>query len=129
MAHSPGGRDDSTARQKRTVSVTLRGQRFSFRSGDDQEYIERVARYVNTKLDQIQQATGRVETGQIALLAALDIADDLFRQKGCDERLRREVESRGNALLGAIDRIQSELDERQAVAVARAPAAGRATER
>lgn len=63
----------------RVVSVDIQGLRYPIRSGLDEQYIVRLASYVDAKM---QRATNEVPTGEsmkIAVLAALNIADELFR--------------------------------------------------
>ena len=67
---------DSTTR---VVSVEIQGLRYPIRSDLDEHYIVRLASYVDAKM---QRATNEVPTGEslkIAVLAALNIADELFR--------------------------------------------------
>jgi cell division protein ZapA len=65
----------------RVVSVEIQGLRYPIRSGLDETYIVRLASYVDAKM---QRATNEVPTGEslkIAVLAALNIADELFRAR------------------------------------------------
>jgi cell division protein ZapA len=70
---------DSPESATRVVSVEIQGLRYPIRSGLDEQYIVRLAGYVDAKM---QRATNEVPTGEslkIAVLAALNIADELFR--------------------------------------------------
>jgi len=71
--------DDTPDSGTRVVSVEIQGLRYPIRSGLDEQYIVRLASYVDAKM---QRATNEVPTGEslkIAVLAALNIADELFR--------------------------------------------------
>jgi cell division protein ZapA len=75
---SPDARGESTTR---VVSVEIQGLRYPIRSDLDEQYIVRLAAYVDAKM---QRATNEVPTGEsmkIAVLAALNIADELFRAR------------------------------------------------
>jgi cell division protein ZapA len=66
-------------RPSRVVSVEIQGARYAIRSTLDELYIVRLAEYVDAKM---QRATNEVPTGEsmkVAILAALNIADELFR--------------------------------------------------
>jgi cell division protein ZapA len=63
------------------VSVEIQGARYAIRSDLDAQYIVRLAAYVDAKM---QRATNEVPTGEsmkVAILAALNIADELFRAR------------------------------------------------
>ncbi|MBI5416702.1 cell division protein ZapA [Candidatus Poribacteria bacterium] len=49
------------------------------KSSHDSNYIERLAEYVDVKMKDIAENTSIVSTNKIAVLAALNIADELFQ--------------------------------------------------
>jgi len=68
-------------RPSRVVSVEIQGARYAIRSDLDEQYIVRLAGYVDAKM---QRAGNEVPTGEsmkVAILAALNIADELFRAR------------------------------------------------
>jgi cell division protein ZapA len=68
-------------RPSRVVSVEIQGARYAIRSDLDEQYIVRLASYVDAKM---QRAGHEVPTGEsmkVAILAALNIADELFRSR------------------------------------------------
>ena len=72
---------DTPESTTRVVSVEIQGLRYPIRSDLDEHYIIRLASYVDAKM---QRATNEVPTGEslkIAVLAALNIADELFRSR------------------------------------------------
>lgn len=105
------GRNEEEARsvvtEKRAVKLELLGRRFTVRSDDDDEYIQGLVEFVNNKLTEIREATGRIDADSIALLAALDIADALFRERREARELRREVKERSRRLLESMERVSS----------------------
>jgi cell division protein ZapA len=66
---------------KRKVEVLLMGQRFTVRSDRDDKYIEGLSRIVNEQLEDIKNNARTVSSHHIALLAALNIADELARMR------------------------------------------------
>jgi cell division protein ZapA len=88
---------DTPESTTRVVSVEIQGLRYPIRSDLDEQYIIRLAAYVDAKM---QRATNEVPTGEsmkIAVLAALNIADELFRARDGatpdhSELLRRTTE-------------------------------------
>lgn len=71
----------NTAGTKKKVEVVLMGERFSVRSDRDQNHIEHLSRIVNDQLEAINTNTRTMSAHHVALLAALNIADDLARTK------------------------------------------------
>jgi cell division protein ZapA len=70
---------DTLHRPSRVISVEIQGARYAIRSDLDEQYIVRLASYVDAKM---QRAGNEVPTGEsmkVAILAALNIADELFR--------------------------------------------------
>ena len=56
------------------------------------DYLKRLAKYVDDKMQQIGEANKRLGTSKVAVLTAVNLADELFRAR---KRLR-ELESRLN---------------------------------
>ncbi|HCU24658.1 MAG TPA: hypothetical protein DF383_06555 [Deltaproteobacteria bacterium] len=80
-------------KMKKTFEVTLFNQKFQLKSESDEHYVQRVADYVNQKLFDIQEKTKSVSSLNVALLAALNIADDFFKMK--HERKDKVHQARG----------------------------------
>jgi cell division protein ZapA len=86
------------------VSVEIQGLRYPIRSDLDESYVVRLASYVDAKM---QRATNEVPTGEsmkIAVLAALNIADELFRLRDASPPDHSELIRRTNALEELVDR-------------------------
>ena len=98
-------------RPSRVVSVEIQGARYAIRSALDEQYIVRLAAYVDAKM---QRATNEVPTGEslkIAVLAALNIADELFRCRGAGTiehaELMRRTHDLERLVTQAIDRLHA----------------------
>ena len=68
-------------RSSRVVHVDIHGQRYAVRSDLDPSYISELAAYVDEKM---QLAATEVQSGEsmkVAVLAALNIADELFTSR------------------------------------------------
>ena len=81
-----------------TVTVEIFGGQYAVRSGLDAEYVKRVAQYVDRKMHNAADQTRGGDTVRIAVLAALNIADEHFRLReaqaggGDARRLTLELE-------------------------------------
>jgi cell division protein ZapA len=63
------------------VHVEIFGQDYAVRGGEDPGYVERLASYVDEQMKEVSRAGGAVDSLRIAVLAALNIADERFQLK------------------------------------------------
>ena len=71
---------------KNVVQVQIFGHSYTIRGEADQDYITSVAAYVDRKMREITEKLPVASLSKVAILASLNIADELFK-----ERARREV--------------------------------------
>jgi cell division protein ZapA len=79
------------------VKVEIFGQTYSIQGDLDQAYVQKLARYVDEKMNAIADVTRTVDTQKVAVLAALAIADELHgmqRDRSDREELLREQAER-----------------------------------
>jgi cell division protein ZapA len=79
------------------VKVQIFGQTYSIAGDLDTAYVQKLAAFVDAKMQTIADATGTVDTQKTAVLAALAIADELHnaqRDRGDREELLREQAER-----------------------------------
>jgi cell division protein ZapA len=79
------------------VKVQIFGQPYSIQGDLDARYVQKLAGYVDQKMQAIADATATVDTQKIAVLAALAIADELHnmqRERSDEEELLREQAER-----------------------------------
>lgn len=67
--------------EKTKAKVILAGQEFNLASEGSAEHIHELADYVNAKIDEIQRVYPSLSTTNCALLASLNIAEELFEVK------------------------------------------------
>jgi cell division protein ZapA len=61
------------------VHVEIFGQDYAVRGGDDPKYVEKLASFVDEQMKEVSRTSGAVDSLRIAVLAALNIADERFR--------------------------------------------------
>jgi len=88
---------------ERLVEVNIFGHDYTIKTDADTEYIQKIAKYVDEKMDEIVRNTKTVSTLNTAILAALNIADDFFRELEKREELLEEVENRSMEIVKTID--------------------------
>ena len=72
------------ARSKdRLIQVEVYGQRYSLRAEDetDARHVEQLAAHVDRKMREIAQTTPTVDSFKVAVLAAVNIADEMYRAR------------------------------------------------
>lgn len=63
----------------RVVTVEIQGLRYPIRSALDEQYVIELAGYIDAKMARAASEVPTGETMKIAVLAALNVADELFR--------------------------------------------------
>ncbi len=85
------------------VTVEIMGQRFLLRSSLDIEYINRLASYVDRKIQAATEHSTGGDTVRIAVLAAMNIADEYFRSRDTETSLERAVKTRASEIERMVD--------------------------
>jgi cell division protein ZapA len=91
------------AGKERLVEIKVFGQTYTVKTDAEEEHIQRVARYVNEKMDEVTRNTKSVSSLSVAILTALNIADDLIREREKRIALLQEVEKKSKDLTEKIN--------------------------
>ena len=87
------------------ISVEIHGQRYPIRSGLDQEYVARLAHYVDEKMRAAADSTPTGDALRLAVLTALNVADELFRCRDGARLRSGELAERAGELERLLDRV------------------------
>jgi cell division protein ZapA len=87
----------------RVVSVEIQGLRYPILSTLDAAYIARLATYVDGKLRAASDESPSGDSMKLAVVAALNIADEYFRSREQEESLVDEFERRTEDLERLLD--------------------------
>ena len=82
------------------VELIIMNHKFIINSDKDKKYLEQLADYVNAKADKIIKQTKSVDSFNVAVLTALNIADDFISNK-------TEVNSESKRVLEKINNIHN----------------------
>ena len=85
------------------VSVEIRGQRYPIRSSLDGQYVTGLASYVDEKIRAAGESTPSNDALRLAVLAALNIADELFRCQEAQQAGHGELVARAEAIGRLVD--------------------------
>ena len=67
------------AEKANQVQVEIFGQTYSVKSGGDAAYVKKLAAFVDEEMKDVSRASGAVDRLRVAVLAALNLADECFR--------------------------------------------------
>ena len=90
-----------------SVRVEIFDQAYNLR-GSDAEYIIKLAAYVDAKMRAVAEQTHTVDTARLAVLAALNIADEYHLLKRNQDGGAVEYLRRANHLADALDEVLEE---------------------
>ena len=85
------------------VSVEIRGQRYPIRSDLDAKYVNGLATYVDEKIRAASETSPSGDSLRLAVIAALNIADELFRCQDVQNERRGALAERAEALERLVD--------------------------
>lgn len=89
----------------RVIPVDINGQRYPIRTGLDPEYVARLAAYVDGKMRVAADSTPTGDAVRLAVLVALNIADELFRCRDSSSAQSGEIAERTQELEKLLDRV------------------------
>jgi cell division protein ZapA len=92
----------------RVIPIEIHGHRYPVRSTLEPEYVLRLAAYVDERVRAAADSTPGADSLRVAVLAALNIADELFRAR--EDNLTRDgrIAQRAGELERLLDRVLME---------------------
>ena len=75
---------------KNKISVNIAGQSYTLVAAEDAAYMEKVASHVDAKIQEVLEGS-RVSLVDGAVLGAVNIADEYFKEVAASENLRRQL--------------------------------------
>jgi cell division protein ZapA len=90
-----------------SVHVEIFGLSYAVNTGSEPGYVEQLAGFVDAQMREVSRGAGAVDSVRIAVLAALNIADELFRARAHvregDQGLRQRAERMARELAGVLE--------------------------
>lgn len=96
-----------------SVTVEIAGQRYPIRSTLDPAYVVELAAYVDQKMRTAADAAPSSDTLGLAVLVALNIADEYFRARQRQSSANGEINERALRLERLVDDVLGSLDQRR----------------
>lgn len=96
---------------EQTLRVEIYNQTYSIRSDGDNDYIQDLAEYVDSKMREISSGTMTVDSLKVAILAALHIADEFYQLKHAQAQSDAQFATRSSECSEMLDRILKHRDQ------------------
>ena len=93
------------AESARVVTVEIAGQRYPIRSALDAAYVAELAAYVDGKMRAAMDAAPASDTLGLAVLVALNLADELFRARDVQSSATGKLNERALRLEQLLDEV------------------------
>jgi len=97
------------------ITVEIAGQRYPIRSTLDERYVAELAAYVDQKMRAAVNAAPESDMLGLAILVALNIADDVFRARQQQSTASGELNERALRLEEIVDSVLAQMTAKQAV--------------
>ncbi len=89
----------------RVINVDIHGQRYAIRSELEPQYIGEIAGYLDEKMQMAARELTTADPLRVAVIAALNVADELFRARALSTESAGEWTSRAAAIEQLVDTI------------------------
>tara|TARA_Y100001968_G_C19218140_1_gene648266 strand:- start:105 stop:395 length:291 start_codon:yes stop_codon:yes gene_type:complete len=86
------------------VQISIFGQEYSVKAPADPDYIKKIAEYLDEKMREVQSGFSTTQSStRIAILAGMNITDELFSTREGGETDSSDVEDKISSLIELID--------------------------
>ena len=92
------------------LQVVIRGRTYQLQTDDDPEYVLQLADDLDQRLQEVEAATKTVDSGRLAVLAALNLADEYCKLEVRLTSRIKELEREQDRLRQMIDDVLEEKD-------------------
>jgi cell division protein ZapA len=93
------------AKETQSIRVVIYDQEYFMRGDLNEEYIQKLAQYLDAKMRSIAERTRTVDTVRVAMLAALNVADEYHQLKARYEEVTQHVDQKVVECTAALDEI------------------------
>jgi cell division protein ZapA len=83
---------------KNRVEVRIAGKDYRIKGVESDEYLQRIGLYVDKKMNEIMKRNNKLSTSMVAVLTALNVADDYMKTRESEQNLKKELENARNRI-------------------------------
>ena len=94
--------------ESKPIKVSIFGKDYEVKGNTDEKYIEDLANYVDSIMRDISKRSSSFSSGNIAILAALNIADEMFRER---QQFKEYIEELEKELKNILDKMNEKSDD------------------
>jgi cell division protein ZapA len=96
----------------RVVTVEIAGQQYPIRSSLDEHYVAKLSAYVERKMEVASDSAPASDTLGLAILVALNLADEVFRMRNDQTTVQGRLNERALELERMVDDVLAEVAEK-----------------
>ena len=87
----------------KSIDIEIYGHRYTITGDAEEDYIRRLAAYVDEQMRGVAQGMKTATFAKLALLAAINITDQLFQAEQRRQQGELDVERRAHSLMASIE--------------------------
>ena len=88
---------------KKSYNINILGQELAVLNDADDEHVAKVIQLVTGKMEEVLKSANNLKALDVAILAALNVAEDLLKLRGVNKELCDQLESRSEKLIQLIE--------------------------
>jgi cell division protein ZapA len=92
-----------------SVTVNIYGHEYTLRGEAEADYVQRLAAFVDRKMKEVAEHGSIASTTKVAILAAVNIADELFRERQQRHETLARFAERSGQISALLDREMGQL--------------------
>jgi len=93
------------AQNSSITKVTILGKEYSIKGEADPQYVQEVAKFVDETMQKICAVSQTASPSKVAILAALNIADELYREREEKENILLMAKKRISSLAESLEKV------------------------
>ena len=90
---------------KKSFHIRILGQELSVLSDSGDEHVANVVKYVSDKVEEMKKHSDHYNILSVAILTALNIADEYMKFRSVEENIYNQLESRSEKLISLINEV------------------------
>lgn len=89
-----------------SVEIRIHGKEYKIKGLEKEEYMQKVAYYIDKKMADISKNSVRMDSGSIAALTLINITDDYFKLQDSFAAIRQDIQNK----TGELEKCEAELN-------------------
>ncbi len=85
------------------IQIHVLGQKFTLKGNYDKEYVSRVEKHINDKIQEVQSQTSSLSTSNLLILVALNLAAEYLKKEDEIAAVMKLIEGTSDRLINNID--------------------------